>query len=74
MECPRRVKPGSSIDLSKLDTAHKGDFKHAGEARKKTEYYTARLRELQYLLYVEGGHNPGLSLSICRRWLWTSQR
>ena len=68
MKYPHRVKPGSSIDLSKLDTAHKGDFKHADEAREQTEHYTARLRELQYLLYAEGHH----SLLICLQGLDTS--
>jgi|WetSurMetagenome_2_1015567.scaffolds.fasta_scaffold01597_10 PPK2 family polyphosphate:nucleotide phosphotransferase len=49
-----RVKPGSQVRLSKIDPEFTAKHKNKKSALRETEKATAKLRNLQYLLYAEG--------------------
>jgi PPK2 family polyphosphate:nucleotide phosphotransferase len=52
-----RVKPGTKVDLREWDPDETADFKgHKADGVKALEPLTARLEELQELLYAEGKH------------------
>lgn len=56
-----RVKPGSKIDLSKIDAGFKDKHESHEQALPEIEAYDQKLHDLQYLMYAEGEH----SLLIC---------
>ena len=58
-----RVKPGSKVDLSKVDAGFKDKYHHGGDKKvqKELETHINKMREQQYLMYAEGGR----SLLIC---------
>jgi PPK2 family polyphosphate:nucleotide phosphotransferase len=56
-----RVKPGSKVDLRKVDASFRGKHDSKEEALPETEAYVEKLRKLQYLMYAEGKR----SLLIC---------
>ncbi|MCK9608297.1 MAG: polyphosphate kinase 2 family protein [Methylomonas sp.] len=56
-----RVKPGSRLELDKIDPGYKAKHDCHQQALPEIEAYSQTLRELQYLLYAEGKR----SLLIC---------
>ena len=56
-----RVKPGSKVDLSKVDAGFKGKHESHRKALPEIEAYDQKLHDLQYLMYAEGKR----SLLIC---------
>jgi PPK2 family polyphosphate:nucleotide phosphotransferase len=56
-----RVKPGSKVDLSKVDAGFKDKHESHEHALPEIETYTQKLHDLQYLMYAEGKR----SLLIC---------
>jgi PPK2 family polyphosphate:nucleotide phosphotransferase len=56
-----RVKPGSQVDLGQIDAGFTDTHESHAHASPEIKHYTARLRELQYLLYAEDKR----SLLIC---------
>ncbi|MEM7022559.1 MAG: polyphosphate kinase 2 family protein [Pseudomonadota bacterium] len=55
------VKPGSNVDLGKIDADFKGEHESHKHAMPEIEQYRDKLRDLQYLMYAEGKR----SLLIC---------
>jgi PPK2 family polyphosphate:nucleotide phosphotransferase len=49
-----RVKPGSKVDLSKIDAGFKDKHESHEHALPEIEAYDQKLHDLQYLLYAEG--------------------
>jgi PPK2 family polyphosphate:nucleotide phosphotransferase len=56
-----RVKPGTAVDLGKVDASFKDKHESHEHALPEIEEYTQKLRDLQYLMYAEGKR----SLLIC---------
>jgi PPK2 family polyphosphate:nucleotide phosphotransferase len=56
-----QVKPGSKVDLSKIDPNFTAKHKDKASTKNKIKKYTQQLRDLQYHLYAEGKQ----SLLIC---------
>jgi len=56
-----RVKPGSKVDLSKIDAGFKDKHESHEHALPEIEAYDQKLHDLQYLMYAEGKR----SLLIC---------
>ena len=56
-----RVKPGSKVDLSKIDAGFKDKNESHEQALPEIEAYDQKLHDLQYLMYAEGEK----SLLIC---------
>ena len=56
-----RVKPGSKVDLSKIDAGYKDRHESHKQALPEIEAYDQKLQQLQYLMYAEGKQ----SLLIC---------
>ncbi|MFC6633188.1 polyphosphate kinase 2 family protein [Microbulbifer taiwanensis] len=56
-----RVKPGSRVQLSKIDTSFKGEHENHKSALPEIQQYDRKIRDLQYLMYAEQKH----SLLIC---------
>jgi PPK2 family polyphosphate:nucleotide phosphotransferase len=56
-----RVKPGSKVDLSKVDAGFKDQHESHEQALPEIEAYNQKLHDLQYLMYAEGQR----SLLIC---------
>ena len=56
-----RVKPGSKVDLSKIDASFKDKHESHEQALPEIEAYDQKLHDLQYLMYAEGKR----SLLIC---------
>ena len=58
-----RVKPGSKVDLSKVDAGFKDKYHHGADKKVQKELaaHITKMSELQYLMYAEGGR----SLLIC---------
>ena len=56
-----RVKPGSEVDLAKIDAGFKDTHESHEHALPEIETYTQKLHDLQYLMYAEGKR----SLLIC---------
>jgi PPK2 family polyphosphate:nucleotide phosphotransferase len=56
-----RVKPGSKVDLSKIDAGFKDKHESHEQALPEIEAYDQKLHDLQYLMYAEGER----SLLIC---------
>ena len=56
-----RVKPGSKVDLSKIDASYKDQHESHKQALPEIEAYDQKLQQLQYLMYAEGKQ----SLLIC---------
>ena len=56
-----RVEPGTMVDLARIDAGFKDKYESPVHAMPEIEAYNQRLRELQYLMYAEGGR----SLLIC---------
>jgi PPK2 family polyphosphate:nucleotide phosphotransferase len=56
-----RIRPGQAVRLDRFDPADRISRKSKAAARKETEHYARRLRDLQYQLYAEGRR----SLLIC---------
>ncbi len=52
LDFPYLAKPGKKVDLSKMDTADKGDFKDKQEAAHPIQKNLEKLRELQDVLYA----------------------
>jgi len=48
-----RIKPGKSVKLKSIDTEQNGPFKDKAAAQKFTAETNAKIRELQYRMYVE---------------------
>lgn len=55
------VKPGSKVDLSKIDAGFKDQHESHEHALPEIEAYNTKMHDLQYLMYAEGGR----SLLIC---------
>ena len=49
-----RVKPGSKVDLSKIDAGYKDRHESHKQALPEVEAYDQKLQQLQYLMYAEG--------------------
>ncbi len=49
-----RVKPGSKVDLSKVDAGYKDRHESHEHALPEIEAYNRKLGDLQYLMYAEG--------------------
>jgi PPK2 family polyphosphate:nucleotide phosphotransferase len=56
-----RVKPGSKVDLSKVDASFRDKHESHEQALPEIEAYDQKLHDLQYLMYAEGER----SLLIC---------
>jgi PPK2 family polyphosphate:nucleotide phosphotransferase len=56
-----RVKPGSKVDLAKVDAGFKDKHESHEQALPEIEAYNQKLHDLQYLMYAEGKR----SLLIC---------
>ena len=56
-----RVRPGSKVDLSKIDAGFKDKHESHEQALPEIEAYNEKLHDLQYLMYAEGKR----SLLIC---------
>ena len=56
-----RVKPGSKVDLNKIDASFKDKHESHEQALPEIEAYDQKLHDLQYLMYAEGER----SLLIC---------
>ena len=56
-----RVKPGTDVDLGKVDAGFKDKHESHEHALPEIEEYTQKLHDLQYLMYAEGKR----SLLIC---------
>ncbi len=56
-----RVRPGSKIDLSKINAGFKDEHESHEQALPEIEAYDQKLHDLQYLMYAEGEK----SLLIC---------
>jgi PPK2 family polyphosphate:nucleotide phosphotransferase len=56
-----RVKPGSKVDLAKVDAGFRDTHESHEHALPEIEQYSQKLRDLQYLMYAEGRR----SLLIC---------
>ena len=56
-----RVKPGSKVDLSKIDAGFRDKHESHEQALPEIESYDQKLHDLQYLMYAEGKR----SLLIC---------
>ena len=56
-----RVKPGSKVDLGKVDAGFKDKHESHEQALPQIEAYNQKLHDLQYLMYAEGKR----SLLIC---------
>jgi PPK2 family polyphosphate:nucleotide phosphotransferase len=56
-----RVKPGSKVDLSKIDAGFRDKHESHEQALPEIEAYDQKLHDLQYLMYAEGKR----SLLIC---------
>jgi PPK2 family polyphosphate:nucleotide phosphotransferase len=56
-----RVKPGSKVDLSKVDAGFRDKHESHEQALPEIEAYDQKLHDLQYLMYAEGKR----SLLIC---------
>jgi polyphosphate kinase 2 (PPK2 family) len=56
-----RVKPGSKVDLAKVDASFKDKHESHEHALPEIETYSQKLHDLQYLMYAEGKR----SLLIC---------
>jgi PPK2 family polyphosphate:nucleotide phosphotransferase len=56
-----RVKPGSKVDLRKIDAGFKDKHESHAQALPEIEAYDQKLHDLQYLMYAEGKR----SLLIC---------
>ncbi len=56
-----RIKPGSKVDLSKIDAGFKDKHESHEQALPEIEAYDQKLHDLQYLMYAEGER----SLLIC---------
>ena len=56
-----RVKPGSKVDLAKVDAAFKDKHESHEHALPEIEAYDQKMHDLQYLMYAEGKR----SLLIC---------
>ena len=63
-----RVKPGSKVDLSKVDPDFTAEHRKKKKAAREVEKLDGKLRSLQYLLYSEGKR----SLLICLQALDTA--
>jgi PPK2 family polyphosphate:nucleotide phosphotransferase len=50
------IPPGKDIDLREYDSEYTGDYQKKQEAVEKTQEYTARLGELQEVLYAQNRH------------------
>jgi PPK2 family polyphosphate:nucleotide phosphotransferase len=55
------VKPGTQVNLNKIDPNYTDTYKEEGSVKHKIKKYKRRLQELQYSLYAEGKW----SLLIC---------
>ncbi len=51
-----RIKPGSKVNLAKIDADYHGGYDHEGAAADELTHITQRLSELQALLYAENKH------------------
>ena len=49
-----RVKPGSKVNLDKIDAGFKDGHESHEHALSEIQYYDQKLNELQYLMYAEG--------------------
>jgi len=49
-----RVKPGSKVDLNKIDAGFKDKHESHEQALPEIEAYDQKLHDLQYLMYAEG--------------------
>jgi PPK2 family polyphosphate:nucleotide phosphotransferase len=56
-----RVKPGSKVDLARVDAGFRDTHESHEHALPEIEQYSQKLRDLQYLMYAEGRR----SLLIC---------
>jgi PPK2 family polyphosphate:nucleotide phosphotransferase len=51
-----RVKPGSKVNLTKIDPGYRGKFQDEDEANDELQKYAERLNVLQTLMYAENKH------------------
>jgi len=54
-----RVKPGSKVDLSKVDASFKDQHESHEHALPEIEAHSQKLHDLQYLMYAEGKRSQG---------------
>ena len=51
-----RIKPGSKVNLSKIDAGYHGAYENEGAAADELKKYSQQLTELQAVMYAEGKH------------------
>ncbi len=51
-----RIKPGSKVNLSKIDPYYYGDYENEASAAQELLKYSQRLTELQSVMYAENKH------------------
>ncbi|NJD59674.1 MAG: polyphosphate kinase 2 [Anaerolineales bacterium] len=51
-----RIKPGSEVNLAKIDPAYHGEYQNEDAANNELQKYAERLNELQALMYAENKH------------------
>ena len=52
-----RVKPGSKVNLAKIDAGYHGDYEDEGTSQAELDKYCRRLSELQAVMYAENKHS-----------------
>jgi PPK2 family polyphosphate:nucleotide phosphotransferase len=51
-----RIKPGSKVNLTKIDASYHGDYDNETAAQQQLQQFSRRLTELQALMYAENKH------------------
>ena len=51
-----RIKPGSKVNLPKIDAAYHGSYENEEAAQEELKKYSQRLTELQAMMYAENKH------------------
>ena len=52
-----RIKPGTTVDLNKIDASNHGTYQSEDSAIEDLEKYCQRLTELQALMHAENKHS-----------------
>ncbi len=52
-----RIKPGSKVNLGKIDAGYHGDYENEEAVSAELQNYSQRLTELQALMYAENKHS-----------------
>jgi PPK2 family polyphosphate:nucleotide phosphotransferase len=51
-----RIKPGSKVNLAKIEAGYHGDYENEEAAQAELEKYSQKLSELQAMMYAENKH------------------